>query len=92
VAAKGVDCVVGEHLLAASTPEGYAETILRLLGHPAERQRLAEAGRARILTHHTWGRAMRRFGEIVRRVTGASASAGTAVAAGARQGATDQTR
>jgi sugar transferase (PEP-CTERM/EpsH1 system associated) len=80
VAAKGVDCVVGEHMLAASTPEGYAEAVLRLLEDPAERRRFAEAGRARILSHHTWGRAMRRFGEIVRRATGAAGSAGTAVA------------
>jgi sugar transferase (PEP-CTERM/EpsH1 system associated) len=71
VAAKGVDCVAGEHMLVASTPEGYADAILRLLEHPAERERLAEAGRSRILTHHTWGRAMRRFGEIVGSVVGA---------------------
>jgi sugar transferase (PEP-CTERM/EpsH1 system associated) len=65
VAAKGVDCVAGEHLLAASTPEGYAEAILRLL---AERGRFAEAGRARMLSHHTWPSAMRRLDAILARL------------------------
>jgi sugar transferase (PEP-CTERM/EpsH1 system associated) len=67
VAAGGVDCVAGEHLLAASTPAGYAEAILRLLGDPAERLRFAEAGRARMLSHHTWESAMRRLDTILAR-------------------------
>ena len=67
VAAGGVDCVPGEHLLAASTPDGYAAAILRLLGDPAERQRFAEAGRARMLSHHTWDSAMRRLDAVLAR-------------------------
>ncbi|HEX5138155.1 MAG TPA: TIGR03087 family PEP-CTERM/XrtA system glycosyltransferase [Planctomycetota bacterium] len=82
VAAKGVDCVPGEHMLVASTPAEYADAVLRLLDDPAERRRFAEAGRARILSHHTWSRAMRRFGDIVRRVTRGGTSAPPAVAAG----------
>ncbi|MFI5402195.1 MAG: TIGR03087 family PEP-CTERM/XrtA system glycosyltransferase [Planctomycetota bacterium] len=70
VAAGGVDCVPGEHLLAASTPLGYAEAILRLLDDPAERRRFAEAGRARMLSHHTWEGSMKRFGDIVDRAMG----------------------
>jgi len=65
LAAGGVDCVAGEHLLAASTPAGYAEAILRLLEDPAERQRFAEAGRARILSHHTWDNAMARLDRLL---------------------------
>ncbi|MFI5403047.1 MAG: glycosyltransferase, partial [Planctomycetota bacterium] len=72
VAAGGVDCVAGEHLLAAATPEGYADAILRLLEDPAERRRFAEAGRARMLSHHTWEVAMRRFDSILERTMGAS--------------------
>ncbi len=71
VAAGGVDCVPGVHLLAASTPAGYAGAILRLLDDPAERRRFAEAGRARMLSHHTWEGSMRRFGKIVDRAMGA---------------------
>jgi len=75
LAAKGVDCVAGEHLLAASTPEGYAEAILRILEDPGERQRLAEAGRARMLSHHTWKSAMRRLDAILGRMHPAFARA-----------------
>jgi sugar transferase (PEP-CTERM/EpsH1 system associated) len=82
VAAKGVDCTVGEHLLAASTPSGYAEAILRLLDDPAERRRFAEAGRARMLSHHTWEGAMRRLGTIIERTLGAEAPAEPAIATG----------
>jgi sugar transferase (PEP-CTERM/EpsH1 system associated) len=70
VAAGGVDCVVGEHLLAASTPEETADAVLRLLEDPAERRRFSEAARARMLSHHTWEGAMRRFGTIVDRAMG----------------------
>ncbi len=82
VAAGGVDCVAGEHLLVASTPLGYAEHLLRLLDDRAERRRLAEAGRARMLSHHTWAGAMRRLGTILDRTMSAAAPRGTPVAAG----------
>jgi hypothetical protein len=34
----------------------------------AERQRLAAAGRARMLTHHAWPSSMRRLDAIIERV------------------------
>ena len=58
VAARGVDAEPGRHLLTASTPEEYAEAMLRLMEHPAERQELGAAARARVLSHHGWTRAM----------------------------------
>ncbi len=70
VAAGGADCVVGEHLLAAATPEETADAVLRLLEDPAQRKRFAEAGRARMLSQHTWEGAMKRFGTIVDRTMG----------------------
>jgi sugar transferase (PEP-CTERM/EpsH1 system associated) len=73
LAAGGVDAVAGEHLLAASTPEGYAAAILRILGDPGERRRLAEAGRARMLSHHTWESAMRRLDAILERTLATAA-------------------
>jgi len=66
-AAGGVDCVPGEHLLSASSPEGHAAAILRLLEDRSERQRFAEAGRARMLSHHTWQSSMRRLDAILSR-------------------------
>jgi hypothetical protein len=67
VAAGGVDASAPEHLLTASTPDEYVEAILRVLGDPAERTRLARAGRARMLSHHAWPQSMRRLDGIVER-------------------------
>jgi sugar transferase (PEP-CTERM/EpsH1 system associated) len=67
VAAGGVDAVDGEHFLVAETPEQYLRTILRVLGDPAERGRLAAAGRARMLSHHAWGPSMKRLDGIIAR-------------------------
>jgi hypothetical protein len=65
VAAGGVDAIAGEHLLVAETPEQYRDAILRLLDDPAERARLAAAGRARVLSHHAWGSSMKRLDAII---------------------------
>ena len=67
VAAGGVDAVAGEHFAVASTPEEYAQAILRTLGDPAERRRLAVAGRERMLSHHAWDRSMQRLDRIIDR-------------------------
>ncbi len=67
MAAAGVDAVPGEHLLVADTASETAETILRLLADPAERARLAEAGRTRVRSHHAWPNAMKRMDGIVDR-------------------------
>jgi sugar transferase (PEP-CTERM/EpsH1 system associated) len=64
-AAKGVDAVPDEHLLVADSPPDYRDAILGLLEDPAERARLAEAGRARMLSHHTWTHAMERLDTII---------------------------
>jgi glycosyltransferase involved in cell wall biosynthesis len=60
-AARGVDAVPGEHFLAASLPEDYRDAIVRLAEDPVERQRLARAGRARMLSHHNWQSSMERL-------------------------------
>ena len=67
VAAGGVDASAPEHLLTATTPDEYVEAILRVLDDPAERTRLARAGRARMLSHHAWPQSMRRLDGIVER-------------------------
>ena len=67
VAAGGVDAVTGEHFAVASTLDEYAQAILRILGDPGERRRLAVAGRERMLSHHAWDRSMRRLDRIVDR-------------------------
>lgn len=65
LAARGTDAVVGEHLLAADTPEEYCAAVLRLLDDPAERARMSEAGRARMLSNHSWQSAMERLDALI---------------------------
>jgi polysaccharide biosynthesis protein PslH len=65
VAARGVDCVPEEHILSAVSTEGYVDAILRLMADPNERQRFAEAGRARMLSRHSWESSMKRLDQII---------------------------
>jgi sugar transferase (PEP-CTERM/EpsH1 system associated) len=66
-AAGGVDAEAPAHLLVASTPDQFASACLRIMSDPAERHRLARAGRARMLSHHAWEASMRRLDAIVER-------------------------
>ena len=67
VAAGGVDAEAGVHLLVADSPCEQAAAIITLLDSKAERQRLALAGRQRMLTHHAWAKSMARLDGIVER-------------------------
>lgn len=67
VAAGGVDAEAGRHLLVADTPDEIAAAILRIAEDPAERARLATAGRERMLSHHAWPRSMQRLDAIIDR-------------------------
>ena len=67
VAAGGVDAVGGEHFLVADTAQEYAEAINSFVEQPAVRERLARAGRARMLSHHAWPRSMERLDAIIDR-------------------------
>lgn len=67
IAAGGVDAIPGEHLLAADSPTDQADAILRVLEDPALRERLARAGRERVLTNHAWPSSMRRLDAIIER-------------------------
>ena len=65
IAAGGVDAVVGEHLRAADAPDELCDAILRVLVDPADRARLARAGRERMISHHAWPSAMKRLDHII---------------------------
>lgn len=67
IAAGGVDATPGEHFLAATTPDEYAHAILRILDSSEERQRLAVAGRERMMSHHAWPKSMQRLDGIIDR-------------------------
>ena len=65
IAAGGVDAEPGAHLLVADDAPALADAVLRIIDNPAERQRLSEAGRARVLSHHAWSRSMQRLDAII---------------------------
>jgi sugar transferase (PEP-CTERM/EpsH1 system associated) len=67
VAAGGVDAQHNAHFLVASTPIEYVAAIDRIASSRAERQRLAAAGRARMLSHHAWDKSMRHLDDIIER-------------------------
>jgi sugar transferase (PEP-CTERM/EpsH1 system associated) len=69
-ASGGVDAVPGEHLLTAGGTDEYVEAIATVLGSHDERQRLALAGRTRVLTHHSWESSMRRLDGLIDGVVG----------------------
>jgi sugar transferase (PEP-CTERM/EpsH1 system associated) len=66
-AAGGVDALDQKHFLVASTPKEVCRAVLRVLEDPGERERLARAGRARMLSHHDWNRSMQRLDRILER-------------------------
>jgi len=74
VAARGVDAVPGEHLLVGTTPEEIADRVVRVLEDAGEARRLGEAGRARMLSHHSWARAMRELDRILDQTFAAAGS------------------
>ena len=66
-AARGIDAEPERHFLAADSPEAFAAAVLRILEQPAERRRLAEAGRERVRSHHSWAASLQRLDGIVKR-------------------------
>ena len=67
VAAGGVDAVAPDHFLVADTHEEHAAAALSILEDRAERNRLALAGRARVMSHHAWPSSMARLDGIIER-------------------------
>ena len=66
-AAGGVDAEAEQHFLVADSPADLAAAVLRIVESPAERARLATAGRERMLSHHAWPRSMQRLDAIIGR-------------------------
>jgi glycosyltransferase involved in cell wall biosynthesis len=64
-ATGGVDCVPGEHLLEFSDNEQFVAKVLGILESPEERRRLALAGRARVLSNHSWPSSMQRLDGLI---------------------------
>ena len=67
VAAGGVDADPQTHLLVADSAAQITQAILRITENAAERERLAHAGRSRMLSHHAWPRSMQRLDALIAR-------------------------
>jgi glycosyltransferase involved in cell wall biosynthesis len=80
IAAGGVDAESEQHFLVADDADACCRAILRIVENPAERQRLAVAGRQRMLTHHAWAGSMKRLDQIVERCLTAFAQTNKAFA------------
>ncbi len=72
VAAGGVDALPQEPLFVVNTREEHAAAVLRILKDDNERARLSATGRARMLSHHDWGRSMQRLDRVIKRCLAAS--------------------
>ncbi|MFK8030978.1 MAG: TIGR03087 family PEP-CTERM/XrtA system glycosyltransferase [Gammaproteobacteria bacterium] len=64
-AAGGVDAVPSEHLLVATSPQEYADQILKLLDDPQYRNQMAKASRERVLSNHDWQQSMLRLDKLI---------------------------
>lgn len=61
VSNHGVGAVPGQHLLVADDPQAFAQAVVRLLTEPAERARLAVAGRTFVRERYDLDRAIDRW-------------------------------
>jgi glycosyltransferase involved in cell wall biosynthesis len=66
--AEGLDVQHGDHLLIADTPESFAQAVLRLLGDPALRQKLADNGYQLVRERYDWAAVMPTFLNLIERV------------------------
>ena len=74
LASRGVDAVPGEHLVVADSDDEWVSAILSLLEAPDKRRKLAEAGRARVLSNHSWSASMQKLDGILGELVGAPAT------------------
>ncbi|MDX1687405.1 MAG: glycosyltransferase [Candidatus Promineifilaceae bacterium] len=68
IGAEGYDVAPGHHLLLAETAAEFADSVLRLLGDDAERERLG-ASAARFAAVYDWREVIPRFDEVYQRLT-----------------------
>jgi sugar transferase (PEP-CTERM/EpsH1 system associated) len=64
-AAHGLGATPGQHLLVASTPSEWVETILGLLDDPTRRRRLGALGRQYVEENHRWDQCLEALGPLL---------------------------
>ena len=67
LAAGGVDAMAGDHFLVADSVADTTAAVLEMMTNESRHDQIARAGRARILSRHTWEQAMRRLDGIIER-------------------------
>jgi glycosyltransferase involved in cell wall biosynthesis len=60
----GIDCQHGKHLLAATTPEGFATCTLELLRDPKQSERLGRTARELVCEKYSWDWRARAYEEL----------------------------
>lgn len=70
--AEGLDVVSGEHLLIADDPQAFAGHVVRLLGDPALRERLAARARELVTRRYDWTVVATCFTALIEEVARAS--------------------
>jgi glycosyltransferase involved in cell wall biosynthesis len=60
----GIDCVYGEQLLAATTPQEFAAHVLHLLKNPAKAEEMAKAARKLVCEKYSWESRARAYEEL----------------------------
>lgn len=64
-AATGIGAKDGEEYLIADRPDEIVRLVTRLLGDPAERERIGQAARRFVAVHHSWEESLRKFELVV---------------------------
>jgi len=64
-AAGAVDAIPGEHFVTGSSAPEYAQALIHLFSDSQERRRYSEAGRKRMLSHHSWEGSMKKLDQII---------------------------
>ncbi len=64
----GIDCVHGEHLMAATTPQEFAAHVLELLRNPTKAEQLGKAARRLVCGKYSWESRAQMYEELYQQV------------------------
>jgi len=64
----GIECVYGEHLLAATTPQEFAAHVLDLMKNPARAETMAKAARKLVCEKYSWESRARAYEDLYQQV------------------------
>ncbi len=75
----GIDCVYGQHLLAAETPAEFVAHVVELLRNPQKADRMAQAGRELVEEKYSWESRARAYEQLYQQIVGERRAAPLAV-------------